>query len=174
MIYGGYITPLVGPGLDLGAVAVEQCASDAAGRHRARLTPMPFPDRQLLSWLGPWQAEFFVGWLDGADRIAGEHGLSAASASPSIRCRGSRSGSRAPPRCAAPAIPALPLRDYFDLAERQPRTPTTTNDEGLIDVKYSTMIGAAIPIEAYMQLMNEEFQPDHPLRTPAICSAPAL
>ena len=152
MIYGGYITPLVGPGLGFGAVAVEQCASDSADRHRARRDKMRF--NPFYPGWGRGRRSFSSG-CSTTSRIAATRSI-AACASPSIRCRASRSGSRAPTEIAA-RTSLRAAADYFDL-QNDNHAANHTNDEGLIDVKYSTMIGN-YPIEAYMQLMNEDSSP---------------
>ncbi len=55
---------LVGTGLDLGTVPVEQRATRF--RRSAFRASIPVRSRRKwLSWMGPWQAEFFVGMLDG-------------------------------------------------------------------------------------------------------------
>jgi hypothetical protein len=49
------------------------------------------------------------------------------------------------------------LRDYFDF-NNDPANINRTNDEGLIDIKYSRTLGN-LPFEIYMQLMNEDSSP---------------
>ncbi len=63
VIYARLHLAMVGTGLDLGAVALQQRAAVPAGWASSGSTPRRSA-RPLLSWLGPWQAQFLVGWLD--------------------------------------------------------------------------------------------------------------
>jgi hypothetical protein len=53
--------------------------------------------------------------------------------------------------------PCSPLRDYFDF-NNDPRHTNRTNDEGVIDVKYSYRLGS-LPLQSYVQVMNEDTDP---------------
>jgi hypothetical protein len=152
-IYGGYITHWWGPGW-ISALSLSNNAHPMPqiGIERDSTDAFRTP---WLSWLGPWQAEFFVGWLDDS-RVAVNtvypgfrftfnplHGLEIGLARTTQMCGTGHS--------------CVPLRDYFDL-QNDNNAVNHTNDEGLIDVKYSTMLGRT-PAEVYMQLMNEDSSP---------------
>ncbi len=53
--------------------------------------------------------------------------------------------------------PCVPLRDYFHFSNN-PLSTNATNDEGLMDFKYSGKIGE-LPFQAYVQFMNEDYSP---------------
>ena len=109
----------------------------------------------ILRWLGPWQAEFFVGMLDGPRQQRDTFynalrftfnpapGLEIGLARTEEFCGQGHS-------CA-------PVRDYFDF-KNDPSHVNRTNDQGLIDIKYNRTLGN-VPAQIYMQLMNEDSSP---------------
>jgi hypothetical protein len=153
VIYGGYLTHWWGPGW-ISALSLSNNARPMPqiGIERDETTAFRSP---WLSWIGPWQAEFFVGWLDDS-RIAVN------TIYPGFRFTfnplpGLEIGLARTTEMCGTGHSCSPLRDYFDL-ENDNSAVNHTNDEGLIDVKYSAMLGN-YPVEAYMQLMNEDSSP---------------
>jgi hypothetical protein len=68
VVYAGYLPHWWGPGwISALSLSTNARPMPQVGISRADTDPFQIP---VLSWLGPWQAEFFVGILDGDDRIA--------------------------------------------------------------------------------------------------------
>jgi len=109
-----------------------------------------------LSWIGPWQAEFTVGLLDGDDRIAKNTiytGLRVTfNPAPGLEIGLARTD-----EMCGTGHPCVPLKYYFEF-DNDPTHVNHTNDEGVIDVKYSSLVGGN-PFEVYMQVMNEDSNP---------------
>ena len=153
LIYAGAISHWWGPGwisalsLSNNALPIPQI-----GIQRLDNTASSWP---VLRWLGPWQAEFFVGLLDGP-RID-NHTLYNALRVTFNPAPGLQIGlARTQEFCGQHHV-CDPLRGYFNL-NNDPTHPDITNDEGLIDVQYTrTVMG--LPLEFYMQLMNEDSSP---------------
>ncbi len=63
VVYAGYVPRWWGPGWRTAlSLSTNARPSPTIGITRASTTPFRTP---LLSWMGPWQAEFFIGVLDG-------------------------------------------------------------------------------------------------------------
>jgi hypothetical protein len=109
----------------------------------------------VLRWLGPWQAEFLVGMLDGP-RIQPDtfyNGLRLTfHPIPSLEIGLSRTE-----EFCGKGHPCSPIRDYLSL-QNDPRHTNKTNDQGAFDIKFSHVI-ADIPTQIYMQVMNEDTSP---------------
>jgi hypothetical protein len=153
LIYGGWLSHWWGPGW-ISALSLSNNARPMPqiGIERLDTSASKSP---WLSWLGPWQLEFFLGYLDGP-RIQKDtfyNGLRF-SFQP---IEGLEIGLARTEEFCGQGHPCSPIRDYFNL-NNDPRHTDKTNDEGLIDVKYSRSIGG-IPFEVYMQLMNEDTSP---------------
>lgn len=152
LLYGGYITHWWGPGW-ISALSLSNNARPFPQIGIERLDTSAFRS-PWLSWLGPWQAEFFAGLLDGprTDRntiydgfrfvFNPLPGLEIALARTDEIC-GEHHGCN-------------PLA-YFDLRNSKAHT-NKTNDEGNIDLRYTRRIGG-LPFEIYTQLMNEDTNP---------------
>lgn len=67
MVYGGWIDHWWGPGWASGLI-VSTNSRPAPRIGLMRLNPRPF-STPLLSWLGPWQFNFFLGRLDDDERV---------------------------------------------------------------------------------------------------------
>ncbi len=154
VLYAGYLPHWWGPGwvsalsLSMNARPIPQVGI-ARGDTNAFETP-------VLSWLGPWQAEFFAGVLDGNDRTARNtiYGAFRFTFNP---LPGLEVGLARTTMMCGTGHDCVPLRDYFSL-ENDPNHVNHTNDEGLIDVHYSAVAGR-LPYEIYVQLMNEDSNP---------------
>ena len=75
--------------------------------------------------------------------------------SPLTRRRDWKLAWHVPRNSAAKGISCAPIRDYFTF-HNYPGHSNNTNDEALIDIKYSRTLGQ-VPVQIYMQLMNEDF-----------------
>jgi hypothetical protein len=151
LVYAGYLDHWWGPG----QITALQLSNNARpmpqiGLQRASTSASSWP---VLEWLGPWQFEFFLGKLDGPQiqsnvyydavhlTISPLPGLELGLAKTEQFCGQGHS-------CA-------PIRDYFTNFDFS-NHPDNVNGEGSIEVKYSRMVGA-VPVQLYMQLMNEDY-----------------
>ncbi len=116
-----------------------------------RISTTPF-DSPWLSWIGPWQAEFFVGVLDGP-RIARNtiyDGVRFAfSPLPHLEIGIARTD-----MMCGTGHPCKPLVGWVG-GINSASGPNIVNDEGNIDVRYSGMFGRWA-YEVYAQAMNED------------------
>ncbi len=152
-IYAGYITHWWGPGW-ISAMSLSNNARPAPQIGISRVDTTPF-ESSWLSWLGPWQIEFFVGVLDGP-RIARNtiyDGFRFAfSPLPHLEIGISRTD-----EMCGTGHPCKPLVNYFNL-NNQPNAQNNVNDEGTIDLRYSGAF-AGWAYEVYTQAMNEDTNP---------------
>jgi hypothetical protein len=151
-VYAGYLTHWWGPGW-ISALALSNNARPIPQIGISRIDTSPFKTR-WLSWMGPWQAEFFVGVLDG-DQIP-NHTLVDGLRFNINPVPGLDIGvARMDEACGAghPCNPA----NYFDLSNNDAH-PSKTNDQGDISFKYSHAVGV-IDLSGYMELMNEDSNP---------------
>lgn len=153
LLYAGYLTHWWGPGW-ISALSLSNNARPfpQIGIERSETSASTLP---VLSWIGPWQAEFIVGWFD--DRRVATNtfwdGLRLTfSPLPGLEVGVARSD-----ELCGKGHPCKPLATYFDF-QNAPSHPTRTNDEGLIDLKYSGSIGQT-PFSVYTQVMNEDSNP---------------
>jgi len=153
LVYGGYLSHWWGPGW-VSALSLSNNARPmpAIGLERLDTSASKLP---VLRWLGPWQFEFFVGLLDGP-RIQTDTFYNALrftfNPAPGLEIGLARTE-----EFCGRGHPCAPLRDYFNL-NNDPSHLDKTNDEGLIDIKYSRTLGG-MPTQIYMQLMNEDSSP---------------
>ena len=153
LLYAGWIDHWWGPGW-ISALSLSNNARPMPqiGIERLNTTASGWP---VLNLLGPWQAEFFVGLLDGP-RLQKNTLYNALrltfNPTPNLEIGLARTEEF----CGADHA-CSPLRDYFDF-NNDPAHLDKTNDEGLIDIKYSHAIFGA-PAQIYMQLMNEDSSP---------------
>ena len=154
VVYAGYLTHWWGPGW----------GSSLSLSNNAR----PFPqigvrrdnteafDSPWLSWIGPWQFEFFVGVLDGP-RVARNTVYVgtrvAVNPIPHLEVGFSRTT-----EICGTGHKCVPLSDYFNSGGQTLASPDRTNDEASFDFKYSNTLGNW-PYQVYMQLMNEDNGP---------------
>lgn len=153
LLYGGYMSQWWGPGW-VSALSLSNNARPMPkiGLERLDTSASTWP---ILRWLGPWQAQFFVGMLDGprAQRDTFYNGLRFTfNPAPGLEIGLARTE-----EFCGQGHACVPLRDYFDV-NNDPAHTNKTNDEGLIDIKYSRTLGR-FPVQAYMQLMNEDSSP---------------
>lgn len=153
VLYGGTLSHWWGPGW-ISALSLSNNARPFPQVGIARLDTSPF-ETPWLSWLGPWQAEFFFGWLND-DRIVKDtlyDGLRFTfNPLPGLEIGLSRTqelcGNHH--RC-------NPVADYFHFAN-DPGDTNNTNDQGVFDIRYTNVLGG-VPFEIYTQMMNEDSSP---------------
>jgi len=153
VIYGGYLTHWWGPGW-ISALSLSNNARPMPQIGIARSETSAFAS-PWLSWIGPWQMEFFVGWLDDS-RIA-TNTLYNALRVTFNPLPGLEIGLARTEEFCGDGHPCKPLAYYFEFANDNSHV-NHTNDEGVIDVKYSSVLSGS-PYEIYMQLMNEDSSP---------------
>ena len=152
-VYAGEVSHWWGPGW-VSALSYSNNARPIPQLGIASSMPHVFKT-PLLSWIGPWRAEFVFGLLDGP-RVARNTlfdglrvtfnpaaGLEIGLARTQFLCGEGHS--------------CNPIGDYFNFQNDQNRA-SPTNDQGIIDVKYSNRVGGR-PFEIYGQVMNEDSSP---------------
>lgn len=155
LIYAGYLDHWWGPG-QISALSFSNNARPMpqVGIQRADTSASSWP---VVRWLGPWQFEFLLGYLDGP-RIQPDTYYAAFrfTFSPSF-LPGLEIGLARTEQFCGEGHPCVPLRDYFHFSNN-PLSTNATNDEGLMDFKYSGKIGE-LPFQTYVQFMNEDYSP---------------
>jgi hypothetical protein len=153
VVYAGYLDHWWGPGW-ISTLSVSTNARPIPQVGFARVSTTPF-ETPLLSWLGPYQIEFFVGQL-GGKRVAKNmvyDGLRFVfSPIPHLEIGLARIDSM----CGT-GHPCKPLVGYFNLAN-DPQHTDIVNDQGNIDIRYSRSF-AHWGFEVYTQAMNEDTNP---------------
>ncbi|MEI9991443.1 MAG: capsule assembly Wzi family protein [Rhizomicrobium sp.] len=153
VVYGGYLTHWWGPGW-ISAMSLSNNARPMPQIGIARDETDAF-ESPWLSWIGPWQMEFFVGWLDDS-RIATNTLYNALRVTLNP-LPGLEIGLARTEEFCGSGHPCKPLAYYFEFANDNSHV-NHTNDEGVIDIKYSGILGRS-PYEVYMQVMNEDSNP---------------
>jgi hypothetical protein len=153
VVYAGYLPHWWGPGW-ISALSLSNNARPMPQIGIARGETSPF-ETPWLSWIGPWQAEFFVGLLDGP-RLA-QNTIYSGLRFTFNPAPGLEIGLARTQEMCGTGHACKPLQYYFEL-NNDPAHPNHTNDEGVIDVKYSTLLGGN-PFQIYLQLMNEDSNP---------------
>ncbi len=151
-VYLGYMTHWWGPGW-ISALSVSNNAVPIPQIGISRIDTSPFKTR-WLSWMGPWQAEFFLGTIEG-DQIP-KHTLVDGLRFNINPLPGLDIGVERIDEACGRGHPCNPL-NYFDLTNNDAH-PSKTNDQGDIDIKYSHRLGE-VDLSAYMQVMNEDSNP---------------
>jgi hypothetical protein len=152
-IYAGYVEHWWGPGW-ISAMSLSSNARPVPQIGIARADTAPF-ESPWLSWLGPWQMEFFVGVLDGprAARNTIYNGFRFGfSPLPHLEIGISRTD-----MMCGTGHPCKPLVGYFDLMN-QDDAVNIVNDQGTIDIRYSGAFDHWA-YELYAQAMNEDSNP---------------
>jgi hypothetical protein len=151
LVYMGYLDHWWGPG----QISALQLSNNArpmpqVGIERAQTNASSWA---VLNWLGPWQAEFLLGYLDGP-RLQPDTYYSAARLTihpiPGFEAAIARTEG-----FCGQGHPCSPIKDYFHFANN-PINVDNTNDELTFDFKYSDTI-SKLPYQVYMQLMNEDY-----------------
>lgn len=150
-VYAGYLDQWWGPG----QITALQLSNNArpmpqVGIERSSTEASSWP---VLNWLGPWQAEFMLGYLDGP-RIQTDTYYSGVRLSVQPLQGLELAIARTEQFCGQ-GHDCVPLRDYFQFSNN-PDSPNNTNDELAFDFKYSHTLWS-VPFQVYMQLMNEDY-----------------
>jgi hypothetical protein len=150
-LYAGYLDHWWGPG-EISALQLSNNARPMpqVGIERSSTQASNLP---VLNWLGPWQAEFFLGYLDGPRTQTDEYFSGArltVSPLPGLELAMARTE-----EFCGTGHTCVPLRDYFHFSNN-PNSPNSTSDELAWDFKYSHALGD-MPFQVYMQLMNEDY-----------------
>lgn len=153
ILYAGYKEHWWGPGW----ISTLSLSTNARPMPQIGLTRVDSRQSEtwLLSWLGPWQVEGFVGLLDDP-RVAKNTGFVglhfAFNPLPGLEIGLSRttelcgSGHR-----------CRPLVDYFTFSNDEKRV-NATNEQGSIELRYTGMADK-LPYAVYAQFMNEDTNP---------------
>jgi Capsule assembly protein Wzi len=152
-VYAGYLTHWWGPGW-ISALSLSNNARPFPQVGIERRSTQAFSS-PWLSWMGPWQMEFFVGLLDGprVDRNTIYNGLRLViNPLPGLEIAGARTE-----EVCGEHHECDPISEYFEFSNDK-NNPNHTNDEGNIDVRYTNAI-FGLPFEVYTQLMNEDSNP---------------
>ncbi len=150
-LYMGYLDHWWGPG-NISALSLSNNARPMpqVGIERADTSASSWP---VLRWLGPWQLEFFLGYLDGP-RVVPNTYFNAARIT-IHPFKGFEVGVARTEEFCGDAHPCSPIKDYFHFSNN-PNNVDNVNDEAVWDVKYSHTL-AGVPFQAYLQLMNEDY-----------------
>jgi hypothetical protein len=152
-IYAGYKTHWWGPGwFSAMSLSTNARPMPQFGISRADTDAFETP---LLSWLGPWQMEFFVGLMDGprvAENTVYTGFRFAFSPLPHLEIGLARTT-----ELCGSGHSCSPLTDYFSISNDNTHV-NQTNDQGNIDIRYSGAF-ASLAYEIYVQLMNEDTNP---------------
>ena len=151
--YAGYRDHWWGPGR-ISALAVSTNARPIPQVGFARRFTHP-SEHWLLSWMGPWQFEFFVGLLDD-ERIVNDTWYNAFRLTMNP-FPGFEFGITRTQMFCGDGRKCNPVVDYFDVNNSQSNT-NRTNDQLVFDFKYSTMIRET-GLSIYSQIMNEDSSP---------------
>lgn len=151
-VYAGYITHWWGPGW-ISALSLSNNARPFPQVGIERLDTSAFRT-PWLSWLGPWQGEFFVGVLN--DERVAKNTVYVGTRLTFNPFEGFQIGLARTTEMCGTGHPCS-FSDYFKLLN-QANDVNSTNDEGLIDLHYTTTIGS-YPFEIYTQMMNEDSSP---------------
>jgi hypothetical protein len=154
LVYAGYLDHWWGPG-QISALSLSNNARPMpqVGIERSSTTASSWP---VLNWLGPWQVEFLLGYMDGP-RIQSDTYYNA------LRFTfnplpGLEVGLARTEMFCGQGHPCSPLRDYFSFNNTPGLGANKTNDQGVFDLKYSNRIGD-VPFQVYTQMMNEDSSP---------------
>jgi hypothetical protein len=153
LLYGGYTSHWWGPGW-ISALSLSNNARPFPHIGIARIDTSPF-QTPWLSWLGPWQAEFFVGLLD--DSRVATNTIYDGLRFTFNPLPGLEIGLARTQETCGKGHPCNPIIDYFSF-NNDDTDVNDTNDEGEFDIKYSGRL-AGTPFEIYMQAMNEDSSP---------------
>lgn len=164
VVYGGYITHWWGPGWDT-ALSLSNNARPFPQIGITRLDTTPF-ESPWLSWIGPWQAEFFVGVLDGP-RMARNTLFNGIRVSANPFEGFEWALSRTEQSCgtnqqATPSLPQIdhpckPLAEFFNYRNGS-RHVSTSKDETNFDLRYTNLF-QGMPYAFYIQVMDRDTGP---------------
>ena len=154
VVYAGYLDHWWGPGW-ISALSLSNNARAFPQVGISRVSTNAF-HTPLLSWIGPWQGEFFVGLLDDAGRDA-MNTVYTGMRFTFNPFPGLQVGLARTTEMCGTGHECKPLAEYFEFTN-QANHIDRTNDEGLIDLHYTNQTNG-VPWEVYTQMMNEDSNP---------------
>ena len=152
-VYAGYLTHWWGPGWT-SALSLSNNARPfpQIGITRIDTTGFRAP---LFSWIGPWQAEFFVGVLDGK-RIA-ENTLFNGLRFSFSPIKGLELGLARTEQLCGTGHPCKPVAEFFNV-KNDPTHISKSKDETNFDIRY-TGLAWGTPYSIYTQVMDRDTGP---------------
>jgi Capsule assembly protein Wzi len=153
VLYAGYLSQWWGPGW-ISALSLSNNARPFPQVGIERIDSSAFRT-PLLSWIGPWQAQFLVGWLD--DKRVAMNTVYDGLRVTFNPLPGLEIGLARTQELCGTGHPCVPIAEYFEFANQASHV-NRTNDEGVIDLHYTNTTGG-IPWELYTQEMNEDSNP---------------
>ena len=152
-LYAGYMPHWWGPGWNTAlSLSTDARPFPQIGISRIDTTPFSSP---FLSWIGPWQAEFFVGVLDGA-RLASNTLFNGVRVSINPLLGLEFALARTEQSCGT-GHPCVPIGEFFNV-QNNPQNPSRSKDETDFDIRYTGTL-RAIPYAVYMQVMDRDTGP---------------
>jgi hypothetical protein len=153
LVYTGYITHWWGPGW-ISALSESNNARPMPQIGIERLDTHAYKS-PWLSWIGPWQMEFFVGWLD--DSRVATNTIYDGFKFTFNPLPGLEIGLVRTDEMCGKGHPCKPIAAYFNIRNDRLH-PSTGNDEGNIDIRYTGTIAGQM-FAVYAQFMNEDTNP---------------
>lgn len=150
VVYAGYLTHWWGPGW-MSALSLSNNARPVPQVGITRASTKPF-ESPWLSWIGPWQFEFFVGVLDGprvARNTIYDGTRIAVSPLPGLEIAASRTD-----MMCGTGHSCKPIAAYFNPTNDATRL-NGVNDEATLEGRYTGSFHS-LHYAAYIQLMNED------------------
>lgn len=151
--YGGWLDQWYGPG-NTTSLILSNNARPFPKVGVMRADPQPF-QTPWLSWLGPYQINFFVGVLDGPRQDTSTGFVSLRFTFEPVH--GLEIGLTRETEICGAHHPCSPLKDYFSV-NNGPTNTNKVNDEAGIDFKYTRRLGR-FSVSPYLQFMNEDTGP---------------
>ena len=151
LLYAGWLDHWWGPGW-ISALSLSNNARPMPqiGIERLNTSASSWP---VLNRLGPWQLEFFVGWLDGPRLVPNTlYNALRLNFNPTPELE---IGLARTEEFCGKGQHCSPIKDYFHFANN-PNSVNNTNDEAVWDIKYRHTLGR-VPFQVYLQLMNEDY-----------------
>lgn len=151
--YGGYLDQWYGPGTSTSLI-LSNNARPFPKIGVMRADPVPF-QTPWLSWLGPWQFNFFIGDLNGPRQDTNTGFVSLRFTFEPVE--GLEIGLTRETEICGKNHPCSPFKDYFSV-NNSTNNVNKVNDEAGIDVKYTRLIHG-YSVSPYLQIMNEDTGP---------------
>ncbi len=151
--YGGWLDQWYGPGTTT-SLLLSNNARPFPKIGVMRANPLPF-QTPWLSWLGPWQFNFFIGDLTGPRRDTNTGFVSLRFTFEPVE--GLEIGLTRETEICGKNHLCSPFKDYFAFNNSHNNT-NKINEEAGIDIKYTRRI-AGLVVSPYLQFMNEDTGP---------------
>jgi hypothetical protein len=152
-VYAGYMTHWWGPGW-VTALSLSNNARPFPQVGISRIDTAPFSS-PWLSWIGPWQGEFFVGLLDGP-RLARNTIFNGARVSITPFPGLEFALARTEELCGS-GHPCNPVSEFFNVQNNN-ADPSKSKDETNFDLRYTDTLDQ-VPYAVYTQFMDRDTGP---------------